>query len=287
MLKARAYMRFPEGRAKTLTLSYDDAVEQDARLIEILDKYGIKAAFHINSGCLAPEGTVYPEGQVHRRMTKEQALKLYIGSGHEVAAHTCAHEFIDALPSVVVIDEVLSDRLNLEKDFGKIVRGMSYPYGVLNDSVVEIMRACGIAYSRTTVSTEHFEMPKDWLRLAATCHHGNPRLMEIAEKFIKDPANAKPKMFYLWGHSYEFEQKNNWNVIEEFCQYMGGRDDIWYATGIEIYEYTKAFESLVWSSNMEMVTNPSAIPLWFRYALNGEHSHIVKVDAGETCRLHV
>ncbi len=285
MLKARAYMMFPEGRAKALTLSYDDAVEQDVKLIEILDKYGIKAAFHINSGRLAPEGTVYPEGQIHRRMTKEQAVKLYTDSGHEVAAHTCAHEFLDALPNIVVLDEVLSDRLNLEEYFGKTVRGMSYPYGVLNDSVVNIMRMCGIAYARTTASTNSFDMPKDWLRLGATCHHGTPRLMELAEKFVKDPGNAKPKLFYLWGHSYEFERDDNWNVIEDFCKYMGGREDIWYATGIEIYEYTEAFERLVWSANMSTVTNPSSIPLWFRYAINGEHSRVVKVGAGETCKL--
>ncbi len=285
MLKARAYMMFPEGRAKALTLSYDDAVEQDIRLVEILNKYGIKAAFHINSGCLAPEGTVYPEGHIHRRMSKEQAIRLYRDSGHEIAAHTCAHEFLDALPSVVVIDEILSDRLNLEEYFGCTVRGMSLPYGAFNDSVVEIMRACGIAYSRTTRSSEDFEMPSDWLSLSPTCRHASPRLMELAEKFISAPANAKPKLFYLWGHSYEFEQQNNWHVIEEFCKYMGGRDDIWYVTGIEIYEYTEAFCRLVWSAGMTEVTNPSARPLWFRYAINGEHSRVVKVEAGETLKL--
>ncbi len=285
MLLARAYMMFPEGRAKVLTLSYDDAVEQDIKLIEILNQYGIKAAFHINSGRYAPDGTVYPDGQIHRRMTKEAAYKLYKDSGHEVAAHTCAHEFLDSLPSLAVIDEILCDRLNLEEMFGGTVRGMSYPYGVLNDSVEEIMRVCGIAYSRTTVSTERFEMPENWLRLAATCHHGNPRLMELAEKFIGEPGNAKPKMFCLWGHSYEFEQKSNWNVIEDFCKYMGGRDDIWYATPIEIYEYTEAYKRLVWSANMSVVTNPSARDLWLRYAINGEHSRVVRVNAGETLKL--
>lgn len=36
-----AFMRFPQGRAKALTLSYDDGVEQDIRLIEILNRHGL------------------------------------------------------------------------------------------------------------------------------------------------------------------------------------------------------------------------------------------------------
>lgn len=41
---------FPDGKKKALTLSYDDGVEQDRRLVEILNRYGIKATFNINSG---------------------------------------------------------------------------------------------------------------------------------------------------------------------------------------------------------------------------------------------
>lgn len=51
-------------------------------------------------------------------------------------------------------------------------------------------------------------------------------------------------MFYLRGHGYEFDNDNNWEVIERFAQYAGGRDGIWYATNIEIYDYVKAYKSL-------------------------------------------
>ena len=44
-------------------------------------------------------------------------------------------------------------------------------------------------------------------------------------------------MFYLWGHSYEFDENDNRDVIEKFAEFVGGRDDIWYATNIEIYDY--------------------------------------------------
>ena len=43
------FMRYPEGRAKAVTFSYDDGVVQDKRLAEIFNKYGIKATFNFNS----------------------------------------------------------------------------------------------------------------------------------------------------------------------------------------------------------------------------------------------
>lgn len=44
------FMRFPGGRAKALTLSYDDNVKQDFRMMEILDRHGLKCTFNINTG---------------------------------------------------------------------------------------------------------------------------------------------------------------------------------------------------------------------------------------------
>ncbi len=257
------YMRFPNGKAKVLTLSYDDGVEQDIRLIEIINKHGIKATFNINSGCYSPEGKVFPEGHIHRRMSHSRAIELYKNSGHEVAVHGYTHPWLEQLPPVAATDEVLKDRQALEADYGKPIRGMAYPFGTYNDTVVEILKNCGIVYSRTTVSTKKFNMPKDWLRLEATCHHNEPTLMKLAESFVSRASANGPAMFYLWGHTYEFEANDNWNVIEEFCEFMGGREDIWYATNIEIYEYTEAFGRLVWASDMSFVQNPTTTELCF------------------------
>ena len=36
------------GKMKAVTLSYDDGVAQDIRLIELLDRYGLRATFNLN-----------------------------------------------------------------------------------------------------------------------------------------------------------------------------------------------------------------------------------------------
>ena len=274
---ATIFMRFPEGKAKALTLSYDDGVEQDIRLIEIMKANGLKGTFNINTGCYSEEGKVFPAGQVHRRMSKSLAKKTYLNSGMEVAVHTLTHPYLEWEADNVCAYEVLQDRKNIEEDYGVITRGMAYPYGTYSDSVVATLKQCGIVYSRTTISTEKFDIPTDWLRLPATCHHNNPRLMELAERFVERKVSRNPWLFYLWGHSYEFDQKDNWNVIEEFAAYIGNREDIWYATNIEIYDYVAAYKQLIFSVDGKTVHNPTATTLYFEHT-----NQIYCIKPGET-----
>lgn len=257
------FMRFPGGRKKAVTLSYDDGVEQDVQLIELMEQNGLKGTFNLNSACYAEEGTVYPEGTIHRRMTKEKVSEVYRRDGIEVAVHGATHPFLEQLPINLCTKDLLNDRENLEEQFETIVRGMAYPYGTYNNQVVECMKSVGIVYSRTVHSTHNFYMPNDWMRLNATCHHDDPQLMDLAHRFIDSEGHNEPWMFYLWGHSYEFEQNNNWEVIEEFASYVGGREEVWYATNIEIYEYTEAYNRLVFSMDGRRVYNPTSFELFF------------------------
>ena len=69
-------------------------------------------------------------------------------------------------------------------------------------------------------------------------------------------------MFYLWGHSYEFDDNDNWHIIEKFAELSGGNDDVWYATNIEIYEYVNAYKSLISTIDESVIYNPTAIDVW-------------------------
>lgn len=258
-------MLFPNGLRKALTLSYDDGVEQDAELISILNLHGLKCTFNLNSGCWAAEGTVYPEGTIHRRIPLSQAQLLYGEGEHEVAVHCLTHASLTECTNDQIVWEVVKDRENLERDFGGMIRGMAYPFGAYNDRVVDTLRTCGILYARTVNSTHRFDIPQDWLRLGATCHHSDPELMELADRFLTEPAPFASRLFYLWGHSYEFEADNNWHVIEAFAEKMGGREDIWYATNIEVCRYHLAYQQLEFTADGHAVYNPTATTLWFSH----------------------
>nr|WP_296441997.1 polysaccharide deacetylase family protein [uncultured Acetatifactor sp.] len=261
---AEIFMRFPKGKSKALTLSYDDGVEQDVRLMEIMDQYGLKGTFNLNSGLFAPEGTVYPEGTIHRRLTDKQVSEVYTGCGHEIAVHGLTHPFLEKLQEHTAMWELLKDRENLENKFHTLVRGMAYPFGTYSDATVECLKKAGLVYGRTVVSTRSFDMPTDWLRLETTCHHNDPELMNLAKKFVEETPQRGSWMFYLWGHSYEFEEKDNWNILEEFAAFVGGHDDIWYATNIQIYDYVQAFGRLEFSADGNRIYNPTATELYFQ-----------------------
>ncbi|MBQ6717210.1 MAG: polysaccharide deacetylase family protein [Clostridia bacterium] len=273
-------LRFPGGKAKAFTMSYDDGVQQDVRLIEIMRKNGVKGTFNIGAGLFAEEGTVYPEGQVHRRMTLNECLKAYEGDDIEVAIHGYTHPFLESIPTATAVMEIIEDRKGLEDAFHTIIRGMAYPFGTYSDEVVDILRLSGVAYSRTVESRLNFNMPKDWLRLGATCHHRDPQLMTLCEQFVSGTVTRDPWLFYLWGHAYEFEGADNWYVIEEFLKAIGHKDDIWYATNIEIYDYVKASEKLIFSVDGTIAQNPTSTDVWME--VDGK---IVLFPAGSAIRL--
>ena len=273
---------FPGGLSKALTLSYDDGVEQDIRLIEIMNKHGLKGTFNLSGGLFAPEGTVYPQGQIHRRMSKSTARDLYTNCGQEIALHAYTHPDLTLLSAGTAVYQIVKDREALEDMFGRIVRGMAYPYGTNSAQTADLLRHCGVAYCRTVEATCRFDLPGDWLRLPSTCHHDHPRLMELANEFLAKPNFhwSRPKLFYLWGHSYEFEANNNWHVIEDFAALVGGKSDIWYATNIQICDYVAAWKGLITSADGRRVFNPSHMPLWL-----WADGKIYQVESGETILL--
>ena len=256
------YLLFPQGLKKALTLSYDDGVEQDRRLIEILDRHGLRATFNLNSGCFPPEGVTYPAGTIHRRMPLSWCRETYDTSRHEVAVHCLTHAMLTELPQSQVLREILLDRENLEREFGGIIRGFAYPFGAYNDAIVESLRASDIVYARTVHSTRDFTIPQDWLRLNPTCHHDDPQLDALCDRFLNEPVRFSSQLFYLWGHAYEFEDHDNWQVIERFAERMGGHGDIWYATNIEVADYVNAYRCLVFSANGREIFNPTTQTLW-------------------------
>ncbi|MCL6456588.1 MAG: polysaccharide deacetylase family protein [Gorillibacterium sp.] len=245
------YNCFPGGRHKALTLSYDDGRIHDRRLIDILNTYGLKGSFHLNSGLFGRQDYI----------RADEVKTLY--SGHEVSVHTVTHPFLNQIPKERLVMEIMEDRHTLEGLAGYPVRGMSYPFGSFNQEVVHTLPALGIQYARTTISTGGFGLPEAPLEWKPTCHHKD--MLTLGETFINSPKvswNHALALFYIWGHSYEFENDQNWADMEALGRMMAGHDEIWLATNIEIIDYLDAVKSLQFSVDGSLVRNPSSISVW-------------------------
>lgn len=262
------FVRFPEGRCKAVTLSYDDGSTHDRHFLEIINQHGLKCTFNINSKAIL-RGDSW-------RISSQEVYDLHHKYGHEVAVHGAKHIALGRATAVNGIRDVLECRLELEKLMKCIIRGMAYPdsgitkltEGLDREDIYRYVEQLGILYARTLRGdNDSFDLPDNWYAWMPTCHHQNPKLMEYVDKFLtEDPRKAymrESKLFYLWGHSFEFENNNNWELLEEFGRRMGGHQDIWYATNIEICEYVRAYHQLVFSVDNDIVYNPTIKKIWF------------------------
>lgn len=223
---------------KAITFSYDDGVIYDGRLIEIFNKYNIKATFNICTGNMETAvkgGWTTQNGTLVRRSDFRKAENIRIYDGHEIACHTRNHLWLNKIDDDVLSDEILGNKSELEDMFGREVTGMAYPFNTYDDRAVKILSDNGFLYAREGRETHSFDLQKDLLRFRPTCHHDDEALFELADKFLKLSPDSL-KIFYIWGHSYEFEDEKKWGMIEEFCKKISGREDVFYGTNREAFE---------------------------------------------------
>lgn len=245
---------YPQGKKKALTFSYDDGQAYDKKLLEIFNTHGLRGTFHLNSGTLDGKTA---EGEDF--MKAEEVKAFY--AGHEVACHGVQHKNLPTIPRQQMMVEIAEDRKALEQITGGMVFGMSYAFGNYNATAKEVLKSVGIKYSRTVAATRGFYPPADFLEWHPTCHHdGN--LLELGDKFLDVPGYIELPLMYVWGHSFEFGRSKDWSVMEAFAEKMCGKDDIWYATNVEICDYIQATRSLEFSADSKTVHNPTAISVW-------------------------
>mgnify|MGYP001099385429 CR=1 FL=1 len=266
-MSVQIFKCFPEGKFKALTMSYDDGRTADRKLIEIFNRYGIKGTFHLNSGLLD-----HPD-----RIGADEIKDLY--KNHEVSAHTSTHPTIARCPKEQIVHELLDDRMKLEDIVGYPVRGLSYPNGSHNRQIRDLLPPLGFEYARVVEETRGFGLPEDVFQWRATCHH-NRNLLEHGRRFVDLHKKQYLYLMYVWGHSYEFDNDQNWDLMENFCKLVGNKEDIWYAANIEIIDYLHICNQLKFTASMKFVYNPSANSAWL--SVDGK---IIEVKGGQKVQL--
>ncbi len=226
------------GKKKAVTFSFDDGVTQDIRAIEILNKYGLKATFNLNSALLGLGGYLDRNGKrvSHSKVYAGDVKAVY--AGHEIACHTLTHPNLVELDEKTIVWQVEEDRKILSDISGQEVVGMAYPCGGVNndDRVAEIIgRETGVKYSRTTSSDHGFSRQSNLLRFNPTVYYiDTDKMFELAEKFLESDFE-EDGLLYVWGHTYEMDAGYiSWERFEEFCKLISGKKDVFYGTNKEV-----------------------------------------------------
>ena len=276
----QCYMRFPGGKKKAFTISYDDNITQDERLIKKMEQYHIKGTFNIIPGWFSKEDAVFPEGETYINVTEKKAKDLYDNSLVEVANHGYDHQKSTTVPTMQLMEDIIKCRRELENMYDRIITGYAYPYGLYNETLIQILKNAGISYARTVESTYEFHLPEDWLILNPTCHHAEPELMELAEKFLNDTVADDSYLFYVWGHTFEFDEQDNWHIVDDLFEKVANKEDVWYATNGEICNYHQKYKQLIFSQDGKRIYNPTDATIWLEI-----DNTVMSIRSGETKEL--
>ena len=226
------------GKRKAITISFDDGVVQDIRLIEILNKYGLKCTFNINSGTLGKKGTLERNGRIvpFDKVQKEDVRKIY--EGHEVAVHTITHPNLRACTDEEIIRQVEEDRKTLSELCGYEVVGMAYPGGgyLPEEHTVQVVaERTGVRYARTTGSSKTFGLQKDnYFCFFPSTYIIQDDFEKVVDEFLALECD-EPSLLYIWGHAFEMDAEFiSWENLERILKKLSGKEDIFYGTNKEV-----------------------------------------------------
>ncbi len=227
-----------QGRRKAITFSFDDGVTQDEKVIKILDDYGLKGTFNLNSGKLGLKGELDMGEKIvsHNKFSPERIQDMY--KNHEVAAHAVNHPALWKLSEEEIIQEIEEDREALKALVGYDICGMAYPYGYMEDGdrVANIVaQKTKIRYARTVNCVRTFERQSNLIKFNPTMHFLESQAQAaLIEEFLNMQAE-EDKILYIWGHAYELDYKPNaWEEFEKLCKKISGKSDVFYGTNKQV-----------------------------------------------------
>ncbi len=250
---------YPNGKQKAFQVSYDDGVLQDIRFVELLNKYGLKGTFNLNSG-LMEQGFAWTHesGSVIRRLSPQAAAGLY--DGHEIASHTRTHPYLDTMTGEEILAEMVEDKKALEEIFHRSVFGFAVPFTWYSGLVAECARKAGFEYARISEESHSFRIPEDFYWWRPGKFHWAEDLERFVHVFLM--TNRELAVCQIVGHSYDLDLGGMWERMEALLQKISRAEDVISMTHLELVRYLRAMDRAVITETE--IRNESAASLWFQ-----------------------
>lgn len=250
---------YPYGKTKAFNVTYDDGVEQDIRFVELLNKFGLKGTFNLNSQLMEEEfAWRHESGLLVKRLSFQRANGLY--EGHEIASHTLTHPYLHDKGGAEIRYQLAEDKRRLEVWSGREVAGFAVPFDYYDDHIAACVQECGFAYGRISeesYSYNPWQSPYYW---KAGIFHLSPSLDAYIGGFLK--TRQELAVCQIVGHTYDLDVANLWDKMEDYFRQIAQENDVLPMTHIDLVRYLQAMKQAVIRENT--VENHSKITLWFR-----------------------
>lgn len=262
---------YPQGKPKAFNITYDDGVLQDVRFVNLLNQYGLKGTFNLNTKLMEDEFEwTHSTGRVIKRLSRETAVKLY--EGHEIASHTLTHPNLQHLSREEMIYELSEDKKRLEEWFGCEVKGFAVPFDYYDELGEECVKACGFQYARISKLSNSYKPWEDFYNWRAGMYHVIPEFPSFVEGFFE----AKEELAFcqIVGHSYDLDTRDMWEQMEAILKRVSEDDSILPMTHGEVVGYLRALQEAQVTDYG--IANHSEQELWFEV-----DEGIISVKPGE------
>ena len=254
---------YPQGKPKAVVVTYDDGVLQDRPFVALLNRYGLKGTFNLNSGLMENEFEwIHENGCVIKRLATDSVVPLY--QGHEIASHSLTHPYMEHLSEEELMAELQMDKANLEKLFGPEIKGFAVPFDYYSERIERCARRCGFAYVRLPEESRSFVPPEDTFNWKAGMFHLDGGLADFVNVFLS--ASDELAFCQIVGHSYDLDTENMWDAIEDIFKKISADHEVLSMTTIELIEYLRAMRKAEITDRR--IQNNSDISLWFQ--IDGE-----------------
>ena len=256
------FLRFPGGREKALSFTFDDGCVEDRRLLDKIGELGLRATCNLNSDWFE---LVLP---YNRRPDAEETLSAHDREYVEVACHGAKHADCMRMDGPSFLWDAMKDRAKLEEMFRHPITGYAYPQGAVTESAKRDLELAGFEYARGVGFYGNFDLPRDLYNIQGTIDLLGGGTDELIDRFLALKCDTwiwgdtDAKFFEMFVHSYSIDSEDKWALAFSRLEKLAGRDDLWYATNIEVVRYIKAYRSLIFSLEHEYVYNPSALDMW-------------------------
>ena len=256
---------YPGGKRKAFNITYDDGVLQDIRFVHLLNRYGLKGTFNLNSELMRQEFSwTHPNGMEVRRLPESRVISLY--EGHEVASHTLTHPYMHDLSEWEIMRQLGQDRENLERLFDREVKGFAVPFDFYSEKIARCAESCGFEYARMSEFSGSFSPCRDWYYWKTGVYHIEPNLTDFVAGFLN--TREELAVCQIVGHSYDLDAQNLWGTMELICAAVSAQEDVWPCTNLELVRYLKAMEGFDGINN-------SSQTLWFE-----TEGRIIRLEPG-------
>ena len=254
---------YPNGKKKAFVLTYDDGVLQDVRLVLLLNRYGLKGTFNLNSLLMEQEFVWYHEkaGEV-RRLHPSVAAHVY--EGHEVASHTCTHPDLQGMSRDGLLYELGHDKYLLEQLVKQPVLGFGVPFDYYDETVADCARQLGFRYARGSEETRSYAPNGDAFHQNAGMFHLSEGLEAFVDGFLR--TQEELACCIIVGHSYDLDAEHLWDTMEEIFAKVSGDLSVLSMTHLDYVDYLQAMERAEIRGNE--IINHSDRTLWFE--IDGE-----------------